>query len=111
MQAYNVEDDALDGTHSAHFDLAVGRTLTTSVGWCNNDGEKWTFDVVINLADGTDHDYTACHHFDNVSLDDALEYLGVEATQEEKDIILAHITKRHSMATSDTSAHDNFFGE
>jgi predicted hydrolase (HD superfamily) len=110
MQAYNIVDDALDGTHNAHFDLAVNRTLTTSVGWCNNDGEKWTFDVVINLLDGTDYDYTASHHFDHVSLNDALEYLGVEATQEEKDVILAHIIERHSRPTNDTSAHDSYYG-
>jgi hypothetical protein len=108
MQAYNVKDDALSSIHSAHFDLTVGRTLTTSMGWCNNDGEKWTFDVVINLVDGADRNYTACHQFDNVSIDDALKHLGVEASQEEKDIILAHITKRHTMATSD---HDSFLGE
>ena len=109
MQAQNIKHDRINQSINAEFALTSGKILTINVGWFNNGGERWTFDVLINLMNRQDFDYQTSH-FSVSELKDSLEYLETSATPKEIQSIVNFIIKKKTQLKPENSAHNNYYG-
>jgi predicted dithiol-disulfide oxidoreductase (DUF899 family) len=109
MAFKNIKTDSINNGVSAHFLLENRKTLTLDISWNNNDGEKWSFDVLINALGRNDFDYQTSH-FDKNSLKDALNYLETKATPEETRTITLFILEQKELIKPKASSYENYYG-
>lgn len=110
MIATNIKPDPQNNAVSAEFQLQSQQTMTVYAGWCNNEGERWSFDVAFNLIGRHDYSYET-RSFDKSSIDDAARYLGVTCTRQEIDVINNFIVNIRDKDDENLgSAHDSYYG-
>lgn len=109
MKAQNIKNDTINNGISADFLLSNEKTLTLYLSWNNNEGEKWSFDVLINLLNRNDFEYQTSH-FQKRSLLEASDYLETNIETSEINSIYDFIMEQKTALTPSTSSCENYYG-
>ena len=109
MTFKNIKNDPINNGVSVHITLENGNTLTLDISWNNNDGEKWSFDVLINVLGRNDFDYQT-NYFNKDTLKEALNYLEIKATATEINAITLFILEQKDFMRPKASSYENYYG-
>lgn len=109
MQPKNLQTSQWSKDTYAEFELASGDAFSLNIGWCNNDGKKWTFDTTIAKLPSDSWGYGSFDYSLDI-LKRRLAEKGFAITQQELADLNEFVITHKEKSAPHWSAYDDFHG-